>query len=364
MVLVIVALMTLLLDRDPHIPTADEQPELGVIEEARARQHRRRVRAAVLLVVGVLAGTGALLWGGANGGGSGSGSRPGRPARPPAPPIRAASNAAGARLAPALEGGSYGWNVFHGEGGSCCTTPVRGNPLGGGFTLEVRPSYELLTFLSGPELAGVMVNGHRVPVATLPGHLPFHLRLVQAKIPKRPRVNAPPPTVPAAPGLTPTLVPLDVHGRVIPTIAQANRRATIRWWERPGSAPRGPCQLRSRGINALTPEWGHVAGAILPSPDRIIGRAFFSCIDTEYYLHGWPLDAAILLDAAHPGTQPAAIPGLRAMASAPGYVNGPGDSHGDLTATRVGNAWLVVAGGSGSAQRLAVLRHLNATIRL
>ncbi len=47
---------------------------------------------------------------------------------------------------------------------------------------------------------------------------------------------------------------------------------------------------------------------------------------------------------------------------APGFFNGPGDFKGDLTATRFGNTWLVVAGGSGLAQRIEVLRHLTPTV--
>jgi hypothetical protein len=170
--------------------------------------------------------------------------------------------------------------------------------------------------------------------------------------------------VPGPPPLTPqAFIPLDARGQEIRAVEIPEPQLQIRWWQRPTSLPRGPCQLRAQRLSGLAPEWGHVAAAIRPYPGRIIGRAFFSCIDTEYCLQGWPLDAAILLDAAQPGTPPATIPGLRAMAAAPGYVNGPGDFHGDMTATRLGNAWLVVAGGSGVAQRLAVLHHLHATIR-
>jgi hypothetical protein len=78
----------------------------------------------------------------------------------------------------------------------------------------------------------------------------------------------------------------------------------------------------------------------------------------------WPLDAAVLLDAAHPGTSPAAIPGLEPVPGRRGYFNGPGDFKGELTATRVGDSWLVLAGGSGLAQRLEILRHLTATVKL
>jgi hypothetical protein len=61
---------------------------------------------------------------------------------------------------------------------------------------------------------------------------------------------------------------------------------------------------------------------------------------------------------------PAAIPGLSPVPGEAGYVNGPGDFKGELTAIRRGNAWLVVAGGSGLSQRIEVLSHLNATVRL
>lgn len=44
--------------------------------------------------------------------------------------------------------------------------------------------------------------------------------------------------------------------------------------------------------------------------------------------------------------------------------DGPGYWKGDLTARRIQNAWLVVAGGSGFAQRIEVLRHLHVSIHL
>jgi hypothetical protein len=96
----------------------------------------------------------------------------------------------------------------------------------------------------------------------------------------------------------------------------------------------------------------------------IVGRTFYSCIDTEYYLHNWPIEAAVLLDAEHPGRRPAPIPGLGPLAGAAGIFNGGGGFHGAETAVREGSAWLLVAGGSGLAQRLRVLAHLHASVRL
>jgi hypothetical protein len=55
---------------------------------------------------------------------------------------------------------------------------------------------------------------------------------------------------------------------------------------------------------------------------------------------------------------------LTSVPAVPGFFNGPGDFKGELTATRYGNVWLVVAGGSGLAQRIEVLRHLTPTVGL
>jgi hypothetical protein len=137
---------------------------------------------------------------------------------------------------------------------------------------------------------------------------------------------------------------------------------TVRWWARPQPLAPGPCQIRAHGLPALEPEWGHVAATIRPYPAKIIGRAFFSCIDSEYYMHKWPLETAILLDARHPGRAPAAIPGMKPVAGSPGLFNAPGDWHGEITAARQQGAWLVVAGGSGLHQRIEVLRHLSASV--
>jgi hypothetical protein len=156
----------------------------------------------------------------------------------------------------------------------------------------------------------------------------------------------------------PKLAALDMRGHVIADRAVRESPTPL------SRSGRGPCSLRAGGLSGLTAQWSHVASVIRPFSGTLIGRGFFSCIDTEYYLHKWPLDAAILLDAAHPGVLPAAIPGLEPVPGERGYFNGPGDFKGELTATRFGNAWLVVAGGSGLAQRIEVLRHVTPTVKL
>jgi len=99
--------------------------------------------------------------------------------------------------------------------------------------------------------------------------------------------------------------------------------------------------------------------AIRALSGQLTGHAFLSCIDTEYHLHGWPLKATLLLDAAHPRTRAAALPDWKSGPGAPGFF-----SEGGLTARRFANAWLVVKQGSGLAQRMRLLRHLSATVRL
>jgi hypothetical protein len=347
--------------------------ELGVIEEARRRRRRlrrRKITAASFLIAIAGAVLGVVIGGGSSGSSRRAAREPGRAA----PPRDIASGSGGVRLAPALEGGSYGWEVVIDRGSTCCTVPSRDDPLAGAVTVEPTPGRELLTFLAGGDLAAVLLDGRvRLPVITRTAHLPFHLRLVEVTIP-RPAGGAgpigaapgtPPAPAPPSQGPTPKLTALDSHGRAIHSVTPAEAARPIRWWERPSAAPAGPCQVHASGLGELKPQWGHVAGAIAAYGSQIIGRAFFSCIDTEYYLNGWPLKAAILLDAADPGRAPAAIPGMRPIPGAGGFLDGPGRTgEGGLSATRTGPGWLVLAGGSGRAQRLDVLRHLTARIVL
>jgi hypothetical protein len=399
-VLSILASMALLDEHPPaHVTdTRATGPDQGVIEEARRRQRTRRRRglaaAATLLIIGGIA---AAVIGASH-------SRPnskGGGAAGPSAAIRAkrARELSGIRLSPALEGGAYGWCLAVYGGSSCPTLPTATSPMSGVVGVEPSSHEEVITALLAPGVAGVLVNGLRVPATTLPAQLPYHLRVARITIPTtaKPalrRQTAPGPgnttaggaTTSASPGgttaprppvggtaspgqpgpTTPALLAIDAHGNVLPQTPVPTNQAiagNILWWEQPHTPPRSPCQIHAQGIPGLSPQWGHLAVQIKPYPGKIVGRAFFSCIDTEYYLQNWPMDAAILLDAAHPGSTPAAIPNLKPMPQAPRFFNGP-SARGELTATRTGNAWLVVEGGSGPTQRLLLLRHLTATVKL
>lgn len=337
------------------------QPSDGVIREARRRQYLRRMQTAgacLLAVSGFGIGVGALLAGGRSPHRAASRDPVGLAGRSPS------ASSFGIRLSPSLDGGTYGWCVGIEErpgaiaGGGCGMTPVSSTPIafrlsGGG----ARTRTWSLVVLTTPRVAAVLVNGkRRVPTLALSG-LPYGLRAARLVMPLaisesprgRPTVRIP---------REPTLTALDAQGRALPSplgpIAQSSVRASAHV----------PCALQVKGVAGLTAQWSHVASALTPFPGRIIGQAFFSCIDTEYYWHNWPLDAAILLDAARPRARAAAIPGLKAVKGEAGYFNGPGDFKGELSAVRRGNAWLVIAGGQSLGQRIELLRHLKVTIHL
>jgi hypothetical protein len=221
------------------------------------------------------------------------------------------------------------------------------------------PGAEPIKMVLAPRVADVLIDGHRGQLATL-ARLPYGLRLARV-------------TFPQGSGVVyhaKALRAIDANGKAVAPsepiwgTGESPGQAPIRWWQKPQPLPSGPCQIRAHGPDGLQPQWGHVASAIRAYPGKLIGRAFFSCIDTEYYLHNWPLDAAILLDAQAPGRAPAPIPDMTPVSGAPGVLNAPGDWHGEITALRRGDAWLVVAGGSGLAQRIDVLRDLSASVAL
>jgi hypothetical protein len=339
-------------------------PEQGVIEEARRHRRARRARLSAIALL-TLVGIGALVWAVA-----GQGAPVERGAVAPATVRAGASRPTaaagfGIRLSPALDGGQYGWCVgieepgFRGiAGGGCSATPTESLPLSMVLTsADARTHMESIVVLATPQVAAVRLGAHRVVATTeLPG-LPYGLRAARIVVPFIGRRSAGGKIVFPAP-VEPSLTPLGSAGR---PIASAPLRPSV---QTPALAARGPCTLKAGGVPGLAAKWSHVASEVAPYGGALVGRAFFSCIDTEYYLHNWPLDAAILVDAAHPGSAPAAIPGLSPIPGRAGYVNGPGDFKGALTAVRRGDAWLVVAGGSGLSQRIDVLSHLTATVKL
>jgi len=353
-------------DPVPAPPAANPTgPDQGVIEEARRRQRRRRVRTGSVTLL-TAAFIGLLAW--ILSGGSSHSSLAHSDASSRAIALDASDIhelSFNVRLYPYLTVGRTGWCTAieeHGvTGTSACgavATPSRPFVMVQGFG-ECSSRYSTTIAVSTPQITAVLVNGQRrVTTGLLPG-LPYGLRgarIVTAndgctrsgRLPRYPT--------------GPTLTALDAQGRAVPQQRQTSTpsQATVRSWRYPSLAPRGACSLRASGLPGLSARGGQVASTIRPFPGQIVGHAFLPCIATMYQLQGMALKAMIVLDAAHPGTRPAAIPGFRPVPHAPGFF-GEG---GSLTAKRSGHAWLVVGQGIGLAQRMRLLRHLTGSVRL
>ena len=148
-----------------------------------------------------------------------------------------------------------------------------------------------------------------------------------------------------------------------------------RWWPLRFPVPSGfyrthpgpgVCELAQHGLPALHAQFGATITWISPVKDAL-GEVFLSCIDVGYYLDGWPLLVGVLLDGHRPGQVLGPIPGAGPVPGQPGIVDlAAGQFPSSLftrnfgvTAKRLGNAWLVVQGGSGLAQRVQVLNALR-----
>jgi hypothetical protein len=171
---------------------------------------------------------------------------------------------------------------------------------------------------------------------------------------------------------TTALIPISFTSRPLPTTFPPASSYLRGWsfWQAPSAVtpnihepryhgrtrPRtGACELTQRGLPGLRPEWGSTIRSI-PTVKTYVGELFVSCVSTEYYLHGWPLTAAVLLDARHPGAMLGPLPGAHPLAGTRGIVDFAAAS---LSARRVGNAWLVVQGGADTTQRTQALNALQ-----
>ncbi len=273
--------------------------------------------------------------------------------------------------------------------------------------------------LTGPQVVAVRIGSQTIRTVTSPG-LPSGDRAAVVFIAARGRVFLVPGDRPVPVGKHPPamknvlivpVVPLARSGQAIahrftpsagcsraargrcsesvheaPPLTWMAPDALSRWWplwgftvpyQGPGyhapTHPRpGVCELAQHGLPALHPQFGHTVARIAPVPDAL-GEVFLSCVDTEYWMDGSPLQAGVLLDGHRPGQVLGPIPGARAVPDHPDMVNLPlgrfpltydtpisADSpQFSLTAKRVGNAWLVVQGGAGLAQRVQVLDALR-----
>ena len=317
------------------------------------------------------------------------------PGTPPAQTLPGAVSVAGYRyrivIEPELQAGGAGWSSFityslHGRirfgGGGGAAYPTAAWPfLGFTFSYSGAPRLkgDVVDYvLTGPSVAAVRFGRRTVSTFTSPD-LPVGDRaavffLSASSPPVSPYVNGLRP-----PGRSIRLVALDSQGRPIPLRSVPFPFIPSRFWQAPSAVTpnnhqppyhgpthplHGACELAEHGLPGLTPEFGHVVGRLTPVQRNALaqaqGEVFLPCVDTEYYLHGWPLEVSVLVDALEPSHTLGAIPGAVPLVGHPGTVNLPaGQFPGSLTATQVGDAWLVVEGGANLAQRLRVLSALQ-----
>ena len=339
-----------------------QRTEDGVIEQARRRQRRRRARGALAIALaGAIAALGWLLGGRSSGASVHS--------HPPYG-VRVVGTetiyapAFNVRLVPMTSIGQAGWcEVFedHGVSGAsaCGSVPSSSEPFTMIFGFGKGGASEQRTIaVTIPQVAAIEVNGKRrvVPVS-VPG-LPYGLRAAQ--IVTSTHEHLPRAMREAMRRAGPVLVALDAQGHTIPSGPQeSQRQARVRSWHAPGRPPAGSCRLGVDGLTQLVAQSGEVASEIRPFAGQLVGQAFLACAETLYVMHGMPVRAFIMLNAGDPSAPVAALPNFKPVAHAAGFF-----AEGGLTATRAGNVWLLVRQGRDLGQRIEVLRHLTATVRL
>jgi hypothetical protein len=192
--------------------------------------------------------------------------------------------------------------------------------------------------------------------------LPDHLR---GAILELRRSTSGPPPLPRFP--RGRLVAWNSKGKLIPQSFTPGPplafAAPVRSWSKGAAAQRGICDVSVSGMGGLELQSAGVVSEIEPHTD-VRGRELLNCAHFYYMLNGkWPLEAFVLLDAAHPGATPARLPGMRPLSRHPGVFIGPGPESKEL-ARRIPSAWLLVAEGENTSQRLRMLEHLHATLHL
>jgi len=359
---------------EPRIvpPPEPPTPQQGVIKDARRRQRRRRAGTALALGVAAAA---VVIASGLRGGGSEP--RQGHPRLQPSAKLRGrplSGVPTAIRLTPALAAGELGWadsEIYNGRvgGGGCCFLPTHeAEIIMGSKGFSSGPGW-IATVIAAPDVAAVAVEGHR-PVSTHSGGLPGGMRYAVVRVRHLGTSRGPFPAAFDARGQR-----LEAPGfETLPKRHEFEGPYAPHRWTRPAQPAAGACELSTTGPAGLVAELGAVVRHL--KGYRVFGsRAFQSCASTVYQLDGSRLQAAILLDAEHPGRAPAGLPGMHPVAGSPGVfrapsaaigqeLRGPAVADGRMTAQRLPDGWLVVADGRDAAQQLEVLRHLSAMVAL
>jgi hypothetical protein len=279
---------------------------------------------------------------------------------------------AGAVLFPPPSAGEGGWCLasINDEVGTECPTfalPKRDGPFVGPVVVESWSGGSESSTSSVPvregkvlttgSVAAVSYDGHRAQTRHLfgaPSNMRVAVIVLKGGSGERVFGVEAPPRLPVTP-----VTALDVNGRELAENKTIAAPLLFQWpvrWLTAGSPQRGVCSLRVAGLSHLVMTGGSVIRRIEPHTD-VRGRELVSCIDVNYLMRGFPLHVDVLLDAARPGSRPAALPGMRSLRRA-NIFGGPSTAD-TVVATRRGATWLVVTGGYRQAERLALLEHLK-----
>ena len=337
--------------------------DAGVIQDARARQRRRTWIAAVAIAataapvaIGLLASRGAD-----------------RPvvARRTVPRASGSAVKGGAGITytvgvtPPLKAGVVGWCLAFtehdppvdgggGSGGSGCGGTRLGAPFVasqiGGFGTQSE-SFVNYVYVTTAQVAAVRISpkltihtrsdprlpdGDRIAVGVAPGNnavkqAPVALTRAGAVIPAHPL-----PTVPSEPAL---------------------------FWHK--AAPPAACELDTAKIPGARPTFGEVVPRLRAFP-QVAPGTLLSCASMSFTIHRETINAAILLNAQHPGTPPGSLPGTASVARQPETVNEPASRTGinlALTGRRIGSAWLMIETSGTLANRLTILNNLTTCVQ-
>ena len=273
-------------------------------------------------------------------------------------------------VSPDLQAGEISWCVWN---GSSCDygTAALGSP-----TFGFEFSNGLV--LTAPQVAAVRIDDGPIARTHSSPQLPYGFRVAFLK-PKPIRIRVGKRFVSAVLAGSESVTALNAAGRVIPSDHSPGDippQEPTRSWLFPSRPAQGSCSLAVRNPAQLEMGSGSVVTSVVPDPG-IVGHAFLPCINTDLYslqttaghqgVYGSTLEAAVLLDAKNPGSTPARLPDMRPVPGRPGVYDQPnalldipgGPLGYGLSAERVGDAWLVVAGGTGTQQRLNALADLS-----
>lgn len=268
-------------------------------------------------------------------------------------------------LVPPVNAGSAGWCMAIAPEGGCAQGRSRPPIVAETGESSGPPAVTMIFALTLSDVRSVSIGGSRPIPTHAEASLPSGLREVGVKI----RGLNPEFEV------VPRLMPMNAHGV---RVHQAPGRGTefdqgalstevpIRSVENAAHPTSGACRIVQGTLRDLTARVGSVI-TFVKSYSGLIGQGYISCASTSYDLDGWPLLACVLLDAAHPGSDPPALPAMKPLQGHPGVFEAPGPegfrSEKALLARRIRGGWLVVARAKPQ-QRLTLLEHLDASVHV